>query len=78
MCRRTCSSGARRPAGEYRRQFTSLAWAAWMHELADDDLLPTTGSPDNIRVVVVGGAGKHSSIVPSWGMTRSVTLALEG
>jgi hypothetical protein len=26
---------------------------------------------------VTGGAGKHSCVIPSWGMTRSVTLALE-
>jgi len=24
--------------------------------------------------MVVGGPGKHSSVIPSWGMTRSVTL----
>jgi hypothetical protein len=45
---------------------------------ADDHLLPMTGHPDNIRVMVVGGAGKHSALVPSWGMTRSVTMAIEG
>ena len=68
---------ARRPAGEYRRQYSNLAWEPWMHELPDDAPMPTTGSPDNIKVLVVGGAGKHSSVVPSWGMTRSVTLPLE-
>ena len=36
-----------------------------------------TEHPDNIRVVVVGGPGKHSSLIPSWGMTRSVTLPVE-
>ena len=28
--------------------------------------------------IVTGGAGKHSCIVPSWGMTTSVTLPVEG
>ena len=37
-----------------------------------------TEHPDNIRVVVVGGPGKHSSLIPSWGMTRSVTVPVEG
>jgi hypothetical protein len=44
---------------------------------ADDHPLPMTEHPDNIRVVVVGGPGKHSALIPSWGMTRSVTLAVE-
>ena len=42
---------------------------------ADDDLVPMTGDPDNIQVIVVGGPGKHTLVVPSWGMTRSVTAA---
>ncbi len=69
---------ARRPAGDYRAMFGSLAWDPWMHAVPDDHPLPVTGSADNIRVVVTGGAGKHSSVVPSWGMTASVTLPLEG
>jgi hypothetical protein len=68
---------ARIPAGLLRAHFTSLAWAPWMHEVPDDDLLPMTGHPDNIRVFVVGGAGKHSCVIPSWGMTTSVTLPVE-
>jgi hypothetical protein len=28
--------------------------------------------------MVVGGPGKHSCVVPSWGMTTSVTVAVEG
>ena len=36
-----------------------------------------TEHPDNIRIVVVGGAGKHSSVIPSWGMTKSVTVAVD-
>ncbi len=68
---------ARHPAALLRRHFATLAWAPWMMAAGDDDLLPMTESPANILVLVVGGAGKHSSIVPSWGMTRSVTLAVE-
>ncbi|MCJ7438470.1 MAG: hypothetical protein MUP97_12010 [Acidimicrobiia bacterium] len=68
---------ARFPAGQFRAAFTSRAWMPWMEGVADDQLLPMTGHPDNIRVMVVGGAGKHSMIVPSWGMTTSVTLPVE-
>ena len=45
---------------------------------APDDMLPMTAHPDNIQVFVVGGPGKHSSLVPSWGMTKSVTLPVAG
>jgi len=68
---------ARIPAGLLREQFESLAWTAWMHEVPDDHLLPMTAHPDHIRVFVVGGAGKHSCVIPSWGMTKSVTLPVE-
>jgi hypothetical protein len=48
-----------------------------MHGVAGDELLPMTGHPDHIRVLVAGGPGKHSCVVPSWGMTKSVTLPVE-
>jgi hypothetical protein len=68
---------ARLGAGLLRRHFESRAWMPWMEAVPDDQPLPMTGHPDNIRVLVVGGPGKHSCIVPSWGMTSSVTMALE-
>jgi hypothetical protein len=69
---------ARMPAGLFRRHFEELAWTGWMKLVDDDHLLSMTAEPDNIRVVVAGGPGKHSLVVPSWGMTRSVTLPVEG
>jgi hypothetical protein len=69
---------ARLPAGLFRRHFSELAWTSWMKAVADDHTLPMTAEPDNIRVLVAGGPGKHSHLVPSWGMTRSVTLPVEG
>jgi hypothetical protein len=68
---------ARLPAAEIRANFDSIAWPPWMHAVPDGDLMPMTGSPDNIKVFVCGGAGKHSSVIPSWGMTKSVTVAVE-
>ena len=61
----------------YGAQFDLRAWFPWMHGVADDELLPMTGEVDHIKVFVCGGAGKHSSVVPSWGMTSSVTLPIE-
>lgn len=68
---------ARMPAGELRAAFDLLAWEPWQLALADDELVAMTGHPDNIKVMVIGGAGKHSSVVPSWGMTKSITVPIE-
>jgi hypothetical protein len=69
---------ARLPASTFRRHFEELAWTQWMKTVPDDHQLPMTGEPGNIRVLVAGGPGKHTLLVPSWGMTRSVTLPVEG
>ena len=69
---------ARMPARVFRHHFQELAWTQWMKTVDDDHLLPMTGDADNIRVLVAGGPGKHSLVVPSWGMTASVTLPVEG
>jgi hypothetical protein len=68
---------ARLPASQMRAAFDPPLWEQWMRAVADDALLPVTGRPDNYRILVVGGAGKHSSVLPSWGVTRSVTLPLQ-
>ena len=68
---------ARLPAAQLRGAFEVTQWRPWLHALGDDDAMPLTDHPDNIRVLVAGGAGKHSCVIPSWGMTRSVTLPLE-
>jgi hypothetical protein len=68
---------ARLPARQMRAAFDPPLWEPWMHAVGDDTLLPLTGHPDNYRVLVAGGPGKHSSVLLSWGVTKSVTLPLE-
>ena len=68
---------ARLPVDELKRAFAHRAWTPWMQSLQDGEAAPMTGHPDNIRIMVVGGAGRHSSVIPSWGMTRSVTVPVE-
>jgi hypothetical protein len=68
---------ARLPARQMRAAFDPPLWEPWMHSVVDDALLPLTARPDNYRVLVVGGPGKHSSVLLSWGVTESVTLPLE-
>ena len=67
---------ARLPARVLRSAFAVTQVRPWLHALFDQDLMPITDHPDNFRVLVAGGPGKHSCVIPSWGMTRSVTLPL--
>ena len=68
---------ARLPARVLRQAFAVTQRRPWLHDLADEDPMPLTDHPDNIRVLVAGGPGKHSCVIPSWGMTSSVTLPLQ-
>jgi hypothetical protein len=68
---------ARLPAGLLRRSFEVVQWRPWQQARGDADPMPMTDHPENIRVLVAGGPGKHSCVIPSWGMTKSVTLPLE-
>lgn len=67
---------ARLPAVVFQEAFDVTQYRPWHAYLGGDDLMPITDHPDNFKVLVAGGAGKHSCVIPSWGMTKSVTLAL--
>jgi hypothetical protein len=41
------------------------------------DEVPLCASPDDLVILVAGGPGKHSALVPTFGATRSVTVAIE-
>lgn len=42
-----------------------------------DATVPIAQRPEDFMVIVLGGAGKHSAFVPTFGATRSVTRALK-
>jgi hypothetical protein len=42
-----------------------------------DAEIPWCASPEDLMIIVAGGPGKHSSLVPTFGATRSVTVALD-
>ena len=67
---------ARLPARRLRGAFDVVQHRPWLGALPEEGELPITDHPDNIRVIVAGGAGKHSCVIPSWGMTKSVTLPI--
>ena len=39
--------------------------------------VPWCVSAEDLVVIVAGGPGKHSSVIPTFGATRSVTVAIE-
>src|SRR6266516_1114294 len=49
-------------------------WPAWMNAVADPDaLMPQVPSPDDVYVIVAGGSGKHSAVVPNCTFSRAVS-----
>ena len=48
-------------------------WPRWMDAITDDNaLLPQVPSPDDVMVIVAGGPGKHSAVVPNCTFSRAV------
>jgi len=43
----------------------------------EDALIPAAPKPDDIMVIVVGGAGKHSMVISTFGDTLAVTKPIE-
>lgn len=67
---------ARLRSGSVKQAFSAREWPRWMRRLGDDELVPITDHPSKFRVVVTGGDGKHSSVLPAFA-TRSVTAPIQ-
>jgi hypothetical protein len=55
-------------------------WPVFKGEFAEagpERLIPVMKSPDNAYVIVLGGPGKHSAYIPTFGPTHPVTRALK-
>ena len=66
----------RRPFGEVKRggMFGAKGyWPKWVDTSDDATMIPLHENPEDIVIVVVGGAGRHSSFIPTWGQSRSMT-----
>jgi hypothetical protein len=49
-------------------------WPLWMNATSDPDArLPRVPSPEDVLVVVAGGSGKHSAVVPNCTFSRAVS-----
>ena len=53
-------------------------WPPALNMLPADALVPMVPSADDILVLVAGGAGKHSAVLPSFGATVSVSREIPG
>ena len=52
-------------------------WPLWMNATTDPEArLPRVPSPDDVFVVVAGGSGKHSSVVPNCTFSRAVSRTI--
>ena len=71
---------ARLPLGKFSRENIDRRFRvkfAARYATADlDALVPIAQRAEDIAVIVLGGAGKHSAFIPTFGGTRSVTRAL--
>ncbi len=53
-------------------------WPAWMNATTDAEArLPRVPSPEDVLVVVAGGSGKHSAVVPNCTFSRAVSRPIQ-
>jgi hypothetical protein len=70
---------ARMPLGRMKRSgmWGMHDWPHWMAKVTDESArLPRVPSPEDVYVLVAGGSGKHSCVVPNCTFSRAVTRAL--
>jgi hypothetical protein len=66
---------ARLPAATLRHAFKNRREPRWARNLGDEELIPVTDVPGSYRILVTGGPGKHSQVLPSFGLRpTSVTI----
>ena len=64
---------AGRLAGQRVRSDWSTARRAELGEIAPETIVPISEKPEDLSIIVAGGAGSHSVFVPVSAHTRSVT-----
>ncbi len=54
-----------------------ITWKERLPDPKPDDVLYAVQRPEDLLIAVIGGAGKHSAVVPTFGATLPVTRALK-
>jgi hypothetical protein len=53
-------------------------WPLWMQKVTDESvMLPQVPGPEDVLVMVAGGSGKHSAVVPNCTFSRAVSRVIE-
>jgi hypothetical protein len=66
--------------GMYSEEVRQKLWPCWLDYTREDLRIPLVRTPEEILVIVGGGAGRHSAWVPGWGnvdRSRSVTKCIQ-
>ena len=71
---------ARMPLSTYKKggMWGMQMWPTWKEFITDDDaLLCPMNSPDSFKVMVGGGTGRNSCVIPGDGLTPCVTVPID-
>ena len=60
-----------------RATWGMMNWPKWINKEDDSVRVPIVGKPEDILIMVAGGSGKHSSFIPTFGVTKSFTKKIE-
>ena len=63
--------------GMYGPETRRNLWPRWIDHEREQELVPISRRPEDIAILVAGGAGRHSVYLPGWG-ARSVTRKIQG
>jgi hypothetical protein len=63
-------------SAENLARFATIAPERFLDRPSDAEV-PWCVNPEDLMVIVAGGPGKHSAVIPTFGATRSVTLPVE-
>src|SRR2546427_13175791 len=55
-----------------RAMYKAENWPDWVDQNDDEALCPIVGKPEDIHIVVTGGPGKHSALIPTFGTPKAV------
>jgi hypothetical protein len=69
--------GRLRSGGMYGEQVERNLWPRWIDRADERSAVPPVREPEDIKVLVAGGAGPHSLVITGWG-TRAVTRKMGG
>jgi hypothetical protein len=76
-----CYQQARRPLRKAKLggMYGIHSWPPWMETITDPEgQLPIVSSPGEVLVMVSGGPGKHSAVVPNCTFSQAVTRRIKG